>query len=743
LKNHFLNISIKKEETVMKTKSSFRIFWAISAVLIACTAKVQKPPVAPVKPVTDTFYGTKVTDDYRYMEDLKNPEVQSWIKAQADYAAAVLKSIPGRNRLFKRIRELDGGRPYRIFYIIREADGTMYYLKTLASENVGKLYTRRGTQGSEKLLVDPEKRNATPKEHHTLQFYNPSHDGRYVVYGLQKSGAEKTTLYVLDTTTGKDLPDSIDRIDPWYSDPKWLPDGKSFVYSRLQKTTPEMPPTEIWNNTCAYLHVLGESPDQDRLLLSYGQFPQVRIALTDFPSVWVMKGSPFCVAQIKHGDQSELSLYSAPVEALVRPGPPWVRICDVPDSVSDFSVMGDYVYLVTAKGAPRYKLVRTLLASPDFRRSQTVVPPGVSVVEYAAPAKDALYVGVSDAGYSRILRVDYTTLKSEALALPNRGSGYVISGSREIPGVLTTSMTWTSAGGIDEYDPVKKSFTDTHLRPAGKFDNIPGYESEEVMVKSHDGVSVPLSIVHKSGIAFDGSNPTLLEGYGSYGYSSPVYFSVTRLAWLERGGVFAVAHVRGGGEYGKQWHLAGQKLNKPNTWKDFIACAQYLIEKKYTSPQRLAGQGGSAGGILIGRAITERPDLFGAAVINVGDMDMIRAETTTNGVPNIPEFGSTKTEKGFRGLYEMSALHHVRDGARYPAVLLTHGINDPRVDPWNSAKMTARLQAASASGKPVLFRVDYESGHGIGSTKTQNQQELADEMAFLFRQLGARGGGNQ
>jgi prolyl oligopeptidase len=306
-------------------------------------------------------------------------------------------------------------------------------------------------------------------------------------------------------------------------------------------------------------------------------------------------------------------------------------------------------------------------------------------------------------------------------------------------GILIYTNNWTKGSLIYEYDPGSKTFTDTGLLPKGTFDDVPGYVSREVKVESHDGVMVPLSILHKEDLSMGGNNPTLLVGYGSYGSSRGVSFSPTRLAWLEKGGVLAIAHVRGGGEYGKEWHLAGRMLNKPNTWKDFIACAEYLIREGYTSKERIAGQGGSAGGILIGRSITERPDLFAAAVINVGMLDAIRAETTTNGVPNIMEFGTVTEEDGFRGLHEMSTYHHVEDGTAYPAVLLTHGINDPRVDPWMSGKMTARLQAASSSGEPVLFRVDYDAGHGIGSSRDQYLQQLADTWAFLLWQFGVRG----
>jgi prolyl oligopeptidase len=248
---------------------------------------------------------------------------------------------------------------------------------------------------------------------------------------------------------------------------------------------------------------------------------------------------------------------------------------------------------------------------------------------------------------------------------------------------------------------------------------------------------VPLSIIHKEGLVFDGSSPLILSGYGAYGSIRHAGYNPLNLAWLERGGVLAVAHVRGGGEKGKQWHRDGQKATKPNTWKDFIACAEYLIAEKYTSSARLAIQGGSAGGILVGRSITERPDLFRAAIIMVGVCDALRMELTENGPPNIEEFGSVATPEGFQALLAMSSVHQVRDGVKYPAVLLTHGLNDRRVDAWMSGKMAARLQAATASKNPVLLLLDTDAGHGIGSTRTQLQELLANRLSFILWQTGA------
>jgi prolyl oligopeptidase len=311
-----------------------------------------------------------------------------------------------------------------------------------------------------------------------------------------------------------------------------------------------------------------------------------------------------------------------------------------------------------------------------------------------------------------------------------------MSADPRLPGVFVRLTSWVKAPAVYAYDPRAKRFADTKLQPRGPLDEPADVEAVEVKVRAADGTLVPLSIIHKRGLKLDGSNPTLIHGYGSYGISQLPFFNPQLLAWYERGGVYAVAHVRGGGEYGEEWHRAGQKETKPNTWRDFISCAEYLVERRYTTPARLAGMGQSAGGILVGRAVTERPDLFGAAVISVGLTDMLRYETTANGVPNVPEFGSVRTPEGFKALHEMSAYHHVKDGAAYPAVLVTTGINDPRVEPWLPAKMAARLQAATSSGRPVLLRVDYNAGHGVGSTRRQFAEELADIMTFLLWQFG-------
>jgi prolyl oligopeptidase len=305
------------------------------------------------------------------------------------------------------------------------------------------------------------------------------------------------------------------------------------------------------------------------------------------------------------------------------------------------------------------------------------------------------------------------------------------------PGVVFAAESWVRAWRYLAYDPAARRSVETTIQPKGPFDDPADLEAREVLVRSGDGTMVPLSIVARRGRPRDGSAPALVTGYGAYGISIEPFFVPGMLAWLERGGVFATAHVRGGGEYGREWYAAGRRATKPNTWRDFIATAQYLVDGGYTAPARLAAWGASAGGILAGRAITERPDLFRAAILDVGVLDMVRFETMAGGAGNVPEYGSVRTPEGFRALLAMSAYHHVRDGAAYPAVLLTHGTNDPRVAPWQSAKAAARLQAATSSGRPVLLRLDTDAGHGFGSTNRQLIEELADKLAFVLWQTGA------
>ncbi|PYO76679.1 MAG: S9 family peptidase [Gemmatimonadetes bacterium] len=699
------------------------------------------PPRAPVRTVVDEYFGNKVEDPYRYMEDLKAAEVQAWFKAQNDYTRGVLARIPGRDALAKRIKELDESAVARVYDLRRLPGEHYFYQKRLASEEMGKIYVRNGINAPEKLIVDPVKITPAGSPSFVLNYYTPSYDASKLAYGASPGGSEDAVIHTIDVATGREFPETIDR--SWFGGPAWLPDGHAFFHNRMQKMLPGMPVTEREQKSTVYLHVPGTDPETDRAVFGYNVSTRVKIVPTDLPFAFPSGNSPWLFGLIGHGVQNEITLYATPVASINDRDIPWRKIVDVDDEVTAFDVHGDDIYLVSHKGAPRFKVVRTSIGNPDFAQATVVVPESDAVIRNVATATDALYVQLLDGGIGKILRIPFTGPNAgvaQKISLPVDGQVWFDAIDPRVSGALFGLTSWNRAASDYAYDPATNRITETTLVPHGPFDFPSDVVAEEVRAPSYDGTLVPLSIVHKKGLALDGSNPTLLDGYGSYGITLDPYFDPMMLAWIERGGVYAVAHVRGGGEYGEGWHLAGKLLNKHNTWRDFIASAQYLIDHKYTSPARLGGQGTSAGGITIGRAITERPDLFAAAIDNVGLSDVVRVEESANGVPNIPEFGTNRTPKGFQAVYEMSTYHHIKDGTAYPAVLVTTGINDPRVTPWEPAKLLARLQAATSSGKPVLLRVEYEGGHGgIAMTKTQWEQLLADQWSFLLWQFGVPG----
>ncbi len=711
--------------------------WSQSAeTLVAPSA----PPVAPVRAVTDDYHGTKVVDPYRYMEDLKDPEVQSWFKGQNDYTRAVLAGLSGRAQLLMRIRELDQSDP---IVSARRLPGDLYLIrKLLPAEDVFRLYLRSGLNGQDRLLIDPEKITLTAanqsKGKNDILGFAVSDDGRYMVVGIVPGGSETNAeLHVIETASGRETGDVLSRgvgAEAWQ--PHWLPDNRSFVYGRMQTLPPGAPAAEARQKFRSYLHVLGTDPENDPPVFGFGVVASIDVDPSLIASVTTQPGSRYALGVLNGSVTPNSAYYIAPVDSIGKPNPTWRKVADFADGVTDIAIHGDDLYLLTYKDAPRYKIVRIDARKPDLASSEIIVPPSGAVIASISPAEDALYVRLLDGGVGRLLRIPYGAApKAESVALPYDGAVF-LRADPGVPGTLLYVTSWTKAFKVFAYDPKTNRVTDTRLQPAGPYDDPVNVESAEVKAPSYDGTLVPLSITYQKGMKLNGSNPTFLTGYGAYGTSLDPYFDPTNLAWYEKGGVMAVCHVRGGGEFGEEWHLAGKGQTKPNTWRDFIACAQYLIDNKYTSPARLAGEGASGGGILIGRAITERPDLFGAAIIDVGLEDALRFETTNNGETNIPEFGSTKTEEGFKALYEMSAFHHVKDHTPYPAVLLTTGINDPRIDPWMLGKMTARLQAATSSGKPVLLRVDYGGGHGAGSGETEFQESLADVWSFLLWQFG-------
>jgi prolyl oligopeptidase len=685
-------------------------------------------PVARVEVVRDNYYGTVIEDPYRWMEDMHSEEVQSWIRAQAEHTRAYLDALPGRSALLKRITELDNVGTY--CYGFTPARGKIFYLRRDPGEDLPKLVVR--SDEKEKTLFDPNR--LTGEAHSAIDWYYPSRDGQCVAYGVSQGGSENSTLYVVEVESGQVQDLAISRT--MFSVVDWLEDHRTFLYTRFPALPAGAPLTERFKDCRIYLHRPGSDPDQDLPIFGYGVNPGVEIAHEDEPYMHTSPVSDWMLGVLRHGTRNELTIYAAPRSALSEPAIcPWTKVADVEDEVTGYAFVGDTIYLRIHKDAPRYKVIATSLRNPDLAHATVIVPESQVVIEDILVAGEYLVTRDLDGGIGRTRRVPLSGGEREAIVLPVEGTIRELVNEDASPDFLVYLTSWTVSPRLYRCNVADKTLVDTGYVPPSPVD-MSEIEVHEVFAPGKDGTPIPLSIMHRKGLVRDGNNPTILRGYGSYGISMRALFMPTLLAWYERGGVFAVAHMRGGGEYGDGWHKAGQKLNKGNTIDDFIACAEYLSEQGYTRPERLAGEGGSAGGIPTGGALVRRPDLWSVMLMHVPVVNALRFEFTENGPPNTPEFGSVTTEDGFKGLAIMDAYSRVKDGVAYPAVLLTAGINDPRVVAWQPAKMAARLQAATTSGKPVLLRVEFQGGHGMGATKQQLNEELADVLAFLVQQFG-------
>jgi prolyl oligopeptidase len=701
-----------------------------------------QPPVAPVRPFADNLYGIKVVDPYRYMEKLKDPAVKKWFKQEDAYARDVLGSIPGRKQLLTDIEKYDNSNTVQIENLTVLPPDLFFYEKLKRGEQVPRLYVRRGLSGMGRLLLDPVRYEKKGGPQWAITYYSPSPDGRHVAVGVSPGGSEQPVLHVIDVATGRETGGTVHEARAVV----WRDDGQSFFYNRLRKLPAGAPPSAKYLKSHVYLHRLGTDFSQDPVIFGHDVSSRVAVRPVDFPVIELAPGSHYVVGLLVHGVSRKLSLYVAPRDTVSTKHIPWKKVADAKDEIAEYYIHGDDMYLLSRHGAPRGKILHVDLRHPDMAQAQVVLPQRQGKLNMLGTASDALYVRETNGMISHLLRLPYDGGQPVNIALPYpgtlgsiEGNGGVTATDDRLPGIVFSMTSWARAPQLFAYTPSTGKVTNTHLQPMGPFDKADNLMNREVMAKSYDGTMVPLSIVYRKGTRLDGSNPVALLGYGAYGMTRyPAYMPVMR-AWYDRGGILAVAHVRGGGVYGEKWHLAGKKLTKPNTWRDLIACAHYLTDHKYTSPKRLVIIGGSAGGITVGRAMTEQPGMFAAVIDNVGLSNPLRNEFTSNGPGNVPEFGSIKSQAGFEDLYAMDSYQHVRDGVKYPAVLLTTGWNDPRVAPWQAGKMTARLQAATSSGKPVLLRVHYNAGHGYGSTRHQHETQAADSMSFALWQMGIPG----
>ncbi len=689
------------------------------------SARAQGAPPASVRPVTETHYGETLTDPYRWMEAM-GPEFTARLHAEDAATRAYFAAMPGYRAFVAE--NLASARSEVALSGLQRVGDLLYYQRQGATEAQPSLYVRPLKGGTERRLVDPV---ALAGPTANITYYAPSPDNRFLMYAMAEGGSEEASLHMLDLKTGKPLPEVIDR--GRQAIPSWSPTGDVVFYTRMKAHYADA--ADRFRDLTVLAHRPGDDPGRDRPVAS-----GVGLASQYGRSAWVtivgQPGSDYLLAQTSSGTSQEAEWYVARSAELARSGPAaWRRIATIADKVDLTPVIhGRYAYLAVFRTTPRRQIVRIDLDHPDMARAEVVAPEQQQVVRNIAGAADGLYVAYGDPSGFRLERIDYLTGAASPVELPYPGAIGDLAADLRTPGVTVGLQSFVRP--VAALDVVDGRARDLHLAPPFALDLSP-LTVETIYATARDGTRVPVSVLHRRDLKRDGSAPTVAEAYGAYGASGDPIFMSGFMPFLLRGGVVAEAHVRGGGEYGEDWHLAGKGANKPNTWRDFIASVQALEDEGFTSHDKLTGIGISAGGIMIGRTVTERPDLLKAAIMWAPMTNALRFETTEGGPANTAEFGSTATPQGYAALRAMDAYSHVTDHTAYPATLITVGTNDHRVPPWMGAEMAARLKAASSSGQPVMLRVDFEGGHHtMGVAKDDMARQFADTFAFALQVAG-------
>lgn len=678
-------------------------------------------PVFPKSDVVDDYHGTPVADPWRWLEDPNSEQTQNWVKAQNDVTMPFLSSLPGRKSIINRLTELWDfpryGSPSRA------GENYFYYLND-GLQNQSILYKQSSLDVDAAVLIDPN----TFSEDGTVALSSVaiSENANYVAYAKSVGGSDWREFFVRDVNTGEDLSDHIEWVK--FSGVSWDKTEEGFYYSRFPQPTPEEFLTAPNRNMKLYYHKLGTSQAEDILIYERPDQPD-----------WGLYGQVsddgnYLLINISQGTDQRNRVY---VKNLTRANSQVTPLLDAFDaSYSFIDNNGSTFYFRTNNEAPKYRVIAVDVRRPQPSNWSTVIAEGESVLTGITVVSNRMVASYLTDARSELLIYGFDGTFEREIELPTVGSAGGLNGRKQDNELFYSFASFTYPSTIFRYD-----FTtnESVVFRASDIDfNPDDYETRQVFYDSKDGTKVPMFITHKKGLELDGSNPTYLYGYGGFNISMTPGFSVGNIVWLEQGGIYAVANLRGGGEYGREWHLSGTKERKQNVFDDFIAAAEYLIEDGYTSPDKLSIGGGSNGGLLVAAAILQRPDLFGAALPAVGVLDMLRYHQFTIGWAWASDYGSSEDPEGFEYLYAYSPLHNVKEGVEYPSTLITTADRDDRVVPAHSFKFAAELQEKHGGSNPVLIRIETDAGHGAGKPTSKIIEELADRWAFLASELGMK-----
>jgi len=709
-----------------KTTIAFSLLTAF-ALIVACSrndagggsATINYPETATVDHV-DHYHGNDIADPYRWLEDdvRESDAVKSWVDAQNEVTFAYLATIPERELIAKRMRELWD---YERFTLPRKAGNRYFYSHNDGLQNQSVLYTQSSLDGDAELLIDPN----TWSDDGTvaLSGYYPSKDGSHIAYTIQDGGSDWREAKVMNVETGAVLDDHLEWLK--FTGLSWTADGSAFYYSRYPATAAEEKYQSLNKNMKVYLHRIGTSQDEDEVVYERPDNPDWG------PRGEVTDDGEHLVITISVGTDDR---YSIVHQDLTDPEAEPVTIIEGFDY--DYSLIGNIgseLYFRTNNGAPKNRLITIDVNQPDPQNWREVIPEAEDVLDDVNLVGGRIIAEYMQDAWSVVKIFELDGSEAGVVDLPGIGSAYGFNGKLDDPETFFGYASFNMPSTIKRLD-VSTGEVEVFKKPEVDFDPD-DYQVEQVFYASKDGTRVPMFISHRKDVVPDGNRPTMLYGYGGFNISIRPSYSTTRLAWMEMGGIYAVANLRGGGEYGEEWHQAGTKLNKQNVFDDFIAAAEYLINENYTNPDKLAVFGGSNGGLLVGAVVNQRPDLFAAAIPAVGVMDMLRFHQFTAGRYWTDDYGSADDPAEFAALYAYSPYHNVKDGTHYPAVLVTTADTDDRVVPGHSFKYAAAIQAAQGGDAPVLIRIETRAGHGAGMPTEKVIQSYADQWSFLSHNL--------
>jgi len=704
---------------------AYRLLFLIGALIgltLISLPAVESTPQTPKKPVSNEYAGTMVEDLYQWLEKDDDPEVKAWSNAQNQRTRQYLDKLPDRAAIERQLTEWYAKTSPSYFSLISRP-GTLFAMKFQPPKQQPLLVTLTSADDlkSEKVVLDPNVLDA--KGTTAIDWFVPSLDGKHVAISLSKGGSEDGTLHFYETATGKALPDTIAHVQypTAGGSAAWNNDGTGIYYTRFPRTG-ERPEADLNFYQQIYFHKLSTADTDDTYSIGK-DFPRIAEIVLQ-----ASRDGRYILATVANGDGGDFAHY------LLGPNGTWKQITQFSDQIKAARLGRDNaLYLLSRAGAPRGKILRLSLGTPELKNAVEIVPAGEAVIEQIVPTANALYVGDLLGGPSQIRRFGLDGKGETMIPIP------MISAVQEMVALEDNSLlfrdvSYTQPAAWFHCAQGKTEPVETALRTTSPV-SFADIEVTREFAISNDGTKIPLNIIFRKGMKRDGQNPTLLYSYGGYGISMSPNFDFIRRLWFDRGGVYVVANIRGGGEFGEEWHKAGNLTRKQTVFDDFAAAAEYLIKEKYTRPEKLAIQGGSNGGLLMGAMITQHPDLVWAVVSAVGIYDMLRVELAPNGAFNVTEFGTVKNPEQFKALYAYSPYHHVVDGTKYPSILMMTGANDGRVAPYHSRKMTARLEEANKSDNPILLRTSSSAGHGIGTALSERIKQLADIYAFLFAQL--------